>query len=174
MKATILDVQIADELERHEDRMRAFRNAREILARYELTDLLEQATYFHVFEDSLRDADGRQYPADRYWITLRFPQSRKAELRPIILQCIHRWEKGYRVDHGVFGGGEPLLVESWQCELDRLENRYWSRAYNRIEIDFTSPASEGTRLSPTCAIATVENHTAARTESRLAVVCQKA
>ena len=174
MKPTILDAQIADELQRHDDRMRAFKRAREILERYQLTDLLEDATYLHVFEDTLRGPDGQQYPADRYWLTLCFPQSLKAELRPSILRRIHRWEKGYRVDHGIYGGGPPLLVESWRCELDRLDNRYWSHAYNRIEIDFTSQAAAVTRLGPTCTVETVENHTAARTEHRLAVVCQKA
>ena len=168
------DSLIAAERDRHRERITAIYGSQRLAARYGLLPLVRYATYVNTHQDYIRSDDGTDatVPADRYWLTIHIPASLKPRLRPVALDQINSWDKTYRVDHGIFEDQNDLH-EIWRVELNHIRNHYFT-AYDLIEIHWTAPAESGTRLTPTCTVAEVEQRTEARVKRNLQVVCSKA
>jgi hypothetical protein len=165
---------LLEEQKRHRDQVAAIIGAQRLAMRYGLQALARHASYVGVHQDYFRTEDGQGINADRYWLYIHVPATLKARLRNVALDQIHSWDKSYRVDRGIYGSrSDPELHEIWHVQLNTIYRNNYS-AYDLIEIHWTSPAEPGTRLTPTCAVAEVEQRTEARVQRNLQVVCSKA
>jgi hypothetical protein len=156
-----------------DDRMREYRACQRLLDQLGLLQMLDWAIDFRVWEDLVRDySTGQDTHTGRFHITIKIPRSDKHQVHHLLRGCldtVDHWKADYRVDHHLFDPTDTL-VERWRATWDHTPDR---AAWHAVYVQYLSNAQEGIVLSPTCTVQAVTNHTQAKTETRLAVVCSK-
>lgn len=160
--------------EAHNRRLDDFRAADRMLDNLGLLSFLDYALDFDIHPDTKLDRETDTWiPVDLYHITIRLDASDKEHIHHLLRGCLDTvggWKSDYFIHNSYVPDNPDQLVERWiaRWDKDRIP-----AACNRIAILYSSPAVDGTALSPTCSIQEVTNTREASVETRLAVVCSK-